>query len=130
MKLDDLSLAQRRAMDVLMRGPAETSNETRVAPRTVVGTVTERLMGFGLVRCIESHKSWRLVGLTDDGRRLFDDRSPDPSESIVEAGATDWISITPAEAFDLLTLASRVDDRSPSEQATLDRLARALERRA
>jgi len=41
-----------------------------------------------------------------------------------------FISITPAEVLDLMTLASQVEDRTLVEQATLDRLARALEQRA
>jgi hypothetical protein len=38
-----------------------------------------------------------------------------------------FIPITPAEAFDLLTLAAQVDDRTPAQQVTIDRLAAALE---
>jgi len=66
----DLTPPQQRAMAVLKDGPAETSNETLTAPRTVVGTVAERLIRHGLVRVTESYRSWRVVELTEKGRRL------------------------------------------------------------
>jgi hypothetical protein len=72
MMWDDLSIPQKRAMAVLRSGPAETSNETLTAPRTVVGTVAERLLRHGLVRVTESHPSWRVVELTEKGRRLVE----------------------------------------------------------
>jgi len=70
MILSDLSSPQRRAVEVLRDGPAETSNETSASRRTVVGPVAERLIRFGLVRVTESHPSWRVVELTEKGRRL------------------------------------------------------------
>lgn len=41
-----------------------------------------------------------------------------------------WIALDPADAFNLLVLASLTDDRTAGEQATLDRLAAGVSRLA